>query len=36
MDEARIERLPGFADIQDRMTALIAALAAAAPELGLA
>ncbi|MCW3476095.1 N-formylglutamate amidohydrolase [Limobrevibacterium gyesilva] len=35
MDEARIERLPGFAAMRERITALIATLAAA-PELGIA
>ena len=34
MDEARIERLPAFAAVQASITALIAALAAAAPGLG--
>ena len=33
MDEARIERLPDFALLQERITALIAALAEAAPQL---
>ena len=35
MDEARIERLPCFAGVQTRMTALIATLANAAPSLGI-
>jgi N-formylglutamate amidohydrolase len=35
MDETRIERLPNFAAIQSRMTALIDALTQAAPSLGL-
>ena len=36
MDEARIERLPGFALVQERMTALVIAMAEAAPLLQLA
>jgi len=35
MDESRIERLPGFGAVQAGMTALISALAAAAPALAL-
>jgi N-formylglutamate deformylase len=35
MDEARIERLPDFAGVQARMTALIGMLAKAAPSLGI-
>lgn len=35
MDEQRIERLPGFAGVQARITALIATLAEASPDFGL-
>jgi N-formylglutamate amidohydrolase len=35
MDEQRIERLPGFASVQGRVTGMIAAVAAAAAELCL-